>query len=211
MLFDLDGTLTDPLDGIANSLAYALERLGRPPVDRATVARLIGPPITEGYMRVLGMTTAQAEETLVLYRQYFSERGLYENVLYDGILELLRQLAHAGVRCAVATSKADVYAERIIEHFGMAMSFEFVGGSSLDRVRSTKADVIQHTMRTIGADPITTVMVGDRSHDVVGAAEHGLPCIGVLWGYGSARELRDAGALAVAATPAELARLLLPR
>jgi len=211
VLFDLDGTLTDPFEGIANSLAYALDRLGRPPVDRATVARLIGPPYTEGYVQVLGMTPSDAEETIAVYREYFSERGIFENTVYDGIPALLTRLTEAGVRCAVATSKPETYAVRIIEHF--ALPVDVVTGASLDGVLSRKGDVIAEAVRrlaTTGDGVGRTVMVGDRSHDVVGAAEHGIPCIGVLWGYGSAAELTDAGAVALAATPAELADLLLP-
>ncbi|MDQ1702470.1 MAG: phosphoglycolate phosphatase [Frankiaceae bacterium] len=214
VLFDLDGTLTDPLDGIANALAYALDRLGRPPVDRATVARLIGPPYTDGYVNVLGMTPAEAEETIAVYREYFSERGLFENTVYDGIPALLQQLSDAGVRCGLATSKPETFAERIVEHFGLRL--DVVAGATLDGVRSRKGDVIAEAVRRLGGgdparvDTTRMVMVGDRSHDVVGATEHGLPCIGVLWGYGDADELFGAGAAAVVATPADLTKLLLP-
>ncbi|MCU1675474.1 MAG: putative phosphatase [Frankiales bacterium] len=212
VLFDLDGTLTDPLDGIANSLAYALDKLGRPAVDRATVSRLIGPPYTEGYRTILGMTAAEAEETIAVYREYFTDRGLFENTVYDGIPQVLRSLRAAGVRCAVATSKPQVFAARILEHFGLAGEFAFIAGATLDGVRSHKSDVVAHALSGLGdADPAGAVMVGDRSHDVLGAAAHGVACIGVLWGYGDEAELRDAGAVEVAASPADLAALLLPR
>ena len=209
VVFDLDGTLSDPLDGVANALAYALDKLGRPPISRATVTQLIGPPGTEGYVRVLGMTPAEAEETIAVYREYYTDRGLFENSLYDGIPELLTQLADAGVRCAVATSKPAVYAERIIDHFGLHDAFTFVGGASLDGKRSLKADVVAHTMAALGdPDPATAVMIGDRSHDVIGAAAHGLVCIGALWGYGSEDELVTAGAIAVTESPKALSLLL---
>jgi phosphoglycolate phosphatase len=209
VLFDLDGTLTDPLDGIANALAYALDKLGRPPVDRVTVARLIGPPYTDGYVRILGMTPAEAEETIAVYREYYTDRGLFENSLYDGILELLTGLADAGVRCAVATSKPTVYADRIIDHFGLRDLVAFVGGATLDGKRSLKADVVAHALAELG-DPAraSTVMVGDRHHDVIGAAAHGIGCIGALWGYGTEAELVDAGAIAVAESPKALSLLL---
>jgi phosphoglycolate phosphatase len=212
VLFDLDGTLTDPLDGIANALAYAMERLGRPPVDRATVAQLIGPPYTEGYVTVLGMTPAEAEETIAVYREYYADAGMLENEVYAGIPELLRELSGAGVACGVATSKPEVFAEQILDHFGLADRFTVIAGASLDGGRSRKADVIAHAVALLGAErPGRTVMIGDRRHDVVGAAEHGLDCIGVLWGYGSAEELTTAGAAALAATPTALGDVLLGR
>jgi phosphoglycolate phosphatase len=210
VLFDLDGTLTDPLDGIANALNYAMERLGRPPVDRATVELLIGPPYTEGYVTVLGMTPAEAEETIAVYREYYAVAGMLENEVYAGIPELLLALADAGISCGVATSKPEVFAEQILDHFGLADRFTVIAGASLDGGRSRKADVIAHAVSLLGAArPGRTVMIGDRRHDVEGAAEHGIECIGVLWGYGSADELTEAGAVTLAKTPHDLGGLLL--
>lgn len=209
VLFDLDGTLTDPAVGITRSVAYALEQLGRPPLAAGELLRFIGPPIQEGFADVAGIATADVDRAVTAYRDYFAVTGIFENELYVGIVDVLQQLLGRGVRLAVATSKPTVFARRIVQHFAIAEFFEVVGGAELDGSRRHKADVIAHVLASLGEDTGRVVMVGDREHDVLGAAVHGLPCIGVGWGYGSELELRNAGALAVVARVDDLAEFLL--
>lgn len=209
VLFDLDGTLTDPGLGITNSILYALDKMGFPKPPREDLYPFIGPPLTESFQKYCGMTAEQAEEALRVYREYFSVTGLFENSVYDGIPEMLDSLRKAGLRLCLATSKPEVYARRIVERFDLARCLDFVGGATLTGERNAKADVIAYVLAETGTPAGQTVMVGDRRHDAEGAAAHGIPCIGVLWGYGDETELRAAGAAQIASDPGELARLIL--
>lgn len=210
ILFDLDGTLTDPGLGITNAVAYALQKLGRAVPPRTELYRYIGPPLLPSFQSYAGMDEAEARRALGLYREYFAPRGIFENEVYPGIPELLAALKDAGRQLVLATSKPEPFARRILEHFALAGYFDLVAGSTLEETRTEKREVIAWALEKARADPARTVMVGDRSYDVQGAAANGIPCIGVLFGYGSAGELRDAGAVAVAATVQELRALLLP-
>lgn len=208
VLLDLDGTLTDPQEGIVASYDHAMAALGRPPVPPEQRWMLIGPPLREVFTS-LGVPGEQVEEAVTAYRAYFAPRGMLENRVYDGIPEALADLRAAGARLAVATSKPEPYARRILEHFGLDHWFEHVAGATLDGRVGAKADVIALALQGLGADPGPhVVMVGDRSHDVLGAAAHGLGCIGVAWGFAAPRELEDAGAVAIARDPGDLVRLL---
>jgi len=209
ILFDLDGTLTDPGLGITNSILYALGKMGFPKPPRENLYPFIGPPLTESFQKYCGMTAAQAEEALRLYREYFSVTGLFENSVYDGIPEMLASLRNAELRLCLATSKPEIYARRIVERFDLAPYLDFVGGATLSGERNAKADVIAYVLNETGTAADQTIMVGDRRHDVEGAAVHRLPAIGVLWGYGDETELRTAGAAQIASDPGELARLIL--
>ena len=199
--FDLDGTLTDPKPGITRSIQYALQKLDHPAIPTEDeLTWCIGPPLRASFAKILG-GEAQADRAVALYRERFSDIGLYENGVYDGIGELLTTLSQSGQRLFVATSKPHVFATRIVEHFGLRHHFEHVFGSELDGTRVDKSDLLQYALKVAAVDPSKTLMIGDRSHDMVGAGNNGMKGIGVLYGYGSEAELIGAGALHVCATP----------
>jgi phosphoglycolate phosphatase len=192
VFFDLDGTLTNPKPGITRSIQYALERLGFAVPSEDDLVWCIGPPLHASFKKLVG-SDELAHRAVELYRERFSEIGLYENETYAGIEETLSEVA-AGRRLFVATSKPKVYADRIIEHFGLGRYFEEVFGSELDGTRTDKADLLAYALAGTKADPRRSIMIGDRSHDIVGAGKNGMKAIGVLYGYGSLSELTEAGA-----------------
>jgi len=199
--FDLDGTLTNPKPGITRSIQYALQKLDHPAIPTEDeLTWCIGPPLRASFAKILG-GEAQADRAVALYRERFSDIGLYENGVYDGISEVLTTLSQSGRRLFVATSKPHVFATRIIEHFGLRHHFEHVFGSELDGTRVDKSDLLQYALDIAAVDPSKTLMIGDRSHDMVGAGNNGMKGIGVLYGYGTRDELIGAGALQVCATP----------
>ncbi|AWM88789.1 HAD family hydrolase [Microvirga sp. 17 mud 1-3] len=202
-LFDLDGTLTDPKTGITRSVQYALERLGRPVPEADALTWMIGPPLIAGFSELLG-GPEDAPEAVRLYRERFSDVGLFENEVYAGIPALLARLRDEEVRLFVATSKPHVYARRIVEHFGLAPFFGEIYGSELDNRNTDKRDLIRHILAQEGFDPAGAVMIGDRKHDAIGARANGLAAIGVTWGYGSRQELQDAGVACLVDDPGEL-------
>jgi len=210
VLFDLDGTLTDPQIGITTSVKYALMHEGIAIPEGDNLTWVIGPPLQESFQTL----AASADEVILSrlysrYRERYEPIGLYENHVYDGIVELLQSLNQSNVRCFIATSKLTVYAKRITDHFALTPYFEGIVGSELDGTRSAKADVIQHLLMTYGLIPDHCVMVGDRMHDVVGAQRSGLTSIGVHWGYGSHEELQTAGATYIVEKVADLRTLLI--
>lgn len=206
--FDLDGTLTDPKQGITNCIRHALERLGcaAPPADDLTWC--IGPPLLGSFETLVGGEPALAERALALYRERFGEVGLFENELYDGITDLLSACRNAGHRLFVATSKPTVYAERIITHFGLAHHFEAVCGSELDGTRTDKTDLLRWLLANHAVDAATATMIGDRRYDILGARNNAMHTIGVAYGYGSRAELTAAGADRIAESPAALSGIL---
>ena len=203
VFFDLDGTLTDPKPGITRCVQYALDRLGHavPHVDELTWC--IGPPLQQSFHRLVGESHAAA--ALDLYRQRFSDVGLYENTVYPQVHESLRALADAGIRLHVASSKPQVYVDRILDHFDLRACFDQVFGSELDGTRADKTELLRYALAKTRADPATATMVGDREHDAIGAFRNGLGFVGVLYGYGSAQELKCVGAMRFVRTPSELA------
>lgn len=205
ILFDLDGTLTDPREGITRSLAHAMERMGLapPPVESLTFA--IGPPLRASLARLLGTDERDAvERALAFYRERFADVGLFENAPYEGIAESLAALNAGGATLLVATSKPRIYAERIVRHFGLDTHFAAVHGCELDGTREDKRDLLAHLLAHHGITPHGCVMVGDRGADMRAALHHGTAALGVLWGYGSREELESEGAQALCATPLEL-------
>ena len=205
ILFDLDGTLTDPREGITKCIAHALERMGvePPPLDELTFA--IGPPLRASLAALLGTESRDAvERALAHYRERFADVGLYENAPYEGIDEALEALRRAGHPLYVATSKPRVYAERIVAHFSLHAHFEAVHGCELDGTREDKRDILAHLFPGHGIDPARAVMVGDRGVDMAAARHHGARALGALWGYGSTPELEEAGAHALCTQPAEI-------
>ena len=208
VLFDLDGTLTASGPGILASVRYALTALGEAVPDPDVLGGFVGPPLLDSFQRLCGLTEVRARAAVAAYRESYVARGQFQNSVYDGIPELLMQLREAGRTLAVATSKAEVYAVSILEHFGLAIFFDAVVGTELDGLHTTKAEVIAQALVRLDRSAANAVMVGDRSHDVVGALARGMPCVGALWGYGSADELTGAGAVALADWPAGLGSLL---
>lgn len=209
VLFDLDGTLTDPGIGITNSVMYALRKYGIdvPPSDRASLYPFIGPPLTESFSKYFGFSSEQAVEAVAYYREYFGVTGIFENTVYEGIPELLEGLRAAGKRILLATSKPEVYAVEILRHFGLLRYFDFAAGSTLDGSRLKKADVIRYALASCGIgedEKPHLLMVGDREHDVLGARAVGIDAVGVTFGYGSRAELEAAGAAYIADTPADV-------
>lgn len=208
LLFDLDGTLTDPKTGILNCFRYALEELGCAPPAEAELERHIGPPIHQTFRELIGTDDAiLIEEAIRHYRVRFSSTGLFENALYDGIPEALEQLRSAGARLYLATSKPAVYAERIVDHFGLRGYFHALYGSELDGTRGEKKDLIAWILGQENLSYDRCRMIGDREYDAFGALANGVMPLGVLWGYGSEEELRAAGCVALYERPEELAHL----
>jgi phosphoglycolate phosphatase len=203
IFFDLDGTLTNPKAGITRSIQYALKTLGQTVPDEDELTWCIGPPL-HASLKTLTGTDALADRALLLYRERFSDVGLFENEAYGGIEETLSALAATVERMFVATSKPAVYAERIIDHFGLRRYFVRVFGSELDGTRVDKGDLLRYALEEAQVDPRSAVMIGDRSHDVLGARRNGMTAIGVLYGYGSEDELRGAGAHHICATHPDL-------
>jgi phosphoglycolate phosphatase len=199
ILFDLDGTITDSAPGIIGRLSRTLEAMGRPIPAPAELVAFVGPPILDGFRDVASMTTAEAEEALQVYRAFAASEGPQDDArAYPGMLGLVRALHAAGIPLALATSKSEVQATRVLEHLELTECFTVVCGASEDETRSAKADVVEEALRRLreqGVDLSHLVMVGDREHDVHGAAAHGVPVIMVEWGYGSPAE--SAGAIAV--------------
>ena len=201
--FDLDGTLTDPKPGITGSIQYALKKLGKPVPSQDQLTWCIGPPL-HASLKALTGTDALADQALLLYRERFSEVGLFENTPYPAIHDTLAAVAATGARLFVATSKPAVYAERIVAHFGLRDYFERVFGSELDGTRVDKRDLLAYALAEAKVDPRGAIMIGDRSHDMIGARTNGITAIGVLYGYGGEAELREAGAHHICATHPEL-------
>ncbi|UZE47817.1 HAD family hydrolase [Rhodopseudomonas sp. P2A-2r] len=200
IFLDLDGTLTDPKVGITRSIQHALAALDQPVPAEQDLLWCIGPPLITSFRTMLG-DEARAARAVTLYRERFSDIGLYENKLYDGIHELLTGLKAAGPRLFVATSKAHVFASRIIEHFGLAGYFEHVYGAELDGTRGEKTALLHYALDQRGLAGNRAVMVGDRSFDMIGARNNAMTPVGVLYGYGNEQELRGAGAAHVCVTP----------
>ncbi|MDJ0939740.1 MAG: HAD hydrolase-like protein [Woeseiaceae bacterium] len=201
--FDLDGTLTDPFVGISRSIEYALERLGVPRPTDDELRRFIGPPLLESFAELVG---SDARYALELYRERFGDVGWQENEPYEGIHETLASLKEQAV-LFVATSKPRVYAERIVEYFGMSPCFDTVYGAELDGTRGDKTELLAYAL-DLSPGHSAAVMIGDRRHDMIGARNNNMNAIGAAWGYGSIEELESAGAQSIAHAPTELKGLV---
>lgn len=210
LLFDLDGTLSDPKVGITRSVQYALEAFGIHVENPDDLCHFIGPPLRESFMKYYGMDESGAEAAVAKYREYFADKGIFENELYDGIPAMLESLRSHGKTLLLATSKPTVFAERILVHFGIEGFFSFIGGSELDGRRSKKDEVIDYVLQENRITALdSAIMVGDREHDIIGAVKTGIQSIGVLYGYGGYDELAKAGATKIVGTVAELQEALL--
>ena len=199
--FDLDGTITDSSLGITNSVRYALAKYGIEEPDRKKLYRFIGPPLAESFREFYEFPEEQCQEAIRYYREYYRDKGIYENQVYDGLEEVLKKLKEVGKQLVVATSKPEVFAREIIRYFHLDSYFSYVAGMELDGGRGTKAEVIEYAIRSCGAeDRREVLMIGDRKHDVIGARQAGIDCVGVLYGFGSEEELKEAGAAGIAAS-----------
>jgi phosphoglycolate phosphatase len=207
VLFDLDGTLVDSSPGIHSSVRHAAAELGLPPPTSIQLRGMVGPPLQEGFALVLGVPIADVPRAVAAYRAHYAGGALLETTVHDGVPELLTALRAAGATLAVATSKPEPFAVRLLEHTGLLPAFASVHGATMDGTVRHKDQVVAAALAAhpAGRDP---VLVGDRSHDVLGAAAHGLPCIGAGWGPAEDGELETAGAAAVAATPADVLTIL---
>ena len=206
IFFDLDGTLTDSGEGIINCAILALEHFGLPVPSRQELRVFVGPPLDQTFIK-FGVPEDKAEEAIRVYRSRYTTVGKFENFPYPGIREMLQSLNDHGHRLFVATSKPEAMSVEILEKFGLAHYFERICGATFDGTRSHKADVIAYLLNQV-SDISKAVMVGDTAFDVIGAAQHNIPTIGVSWGYGLVQDMVDAGAAAIASTPDELLALL---
>ncbi len=209
ILFDLDGTLTDPKEGILNCIRYALEELGYTSPAESELRQYIGPPLQTSFHELLASEdTALVDQAIALYRERFAPTGLFENTLYPDIPETLQHLYSKETTLYVATSKPTIYAEKIISHFGLAKFFREIHGSQLDGTRSNKKELIEYILTKEGLAANETIMVGDRKHDAIGAIANGVQAHGVLWGYGAQEELEQAGCSALHEHPQSLQGLV---
>lgn len=192
--FDLDGTLTDPALGLTTGFEYAFRKLGINAGDKQSLCRFIGPPLLDCWMGEFGFTHEEADIAIGLFREYYSVYGWRENKVYEGIPELLEELRGAGKRLAVATSKPEEQARKIIRLFNLEKYFDYVGGAVSHRIRATKSEVLEYAISEIGNIPRDRcILVGDRRFDAEGAAKLGIDSLGVLYGHGSEKEVREAG------------------
>lgn len=206
ILFDLDGTLTDSGEGIINCALLALEHFGLALPDRSTMKAFVGPPLHETFIR-FGVPADKADEAVAVYRSRYIPIGMFENMPYPGVEMLLKTLKADGHKLLIATSKPEWMAVDILKHFDLAKYFDCICGATMDTSRSTKEDVIAYLLEQNGTAE-DMIMVGDTKYDVIGAKMHHIPCVGVSWGYGSAQEMLDAGAVAISNTVSELLEYL---
>lgn len=210
ILFDLDGTLTNPALGITNSLAYALEKFNIEVTDKKDLYRFIGPPLQDSFENFYHFSKEDSLKAVDFYRDYFRHKGLYENKVYQGIPDLLEKLKSHEKRLLIATSKPEEFAIQILKYFELFDYFDLVAGASMDGSRRLKGDVIAHALTSAQVSDLSaTIMIGDRDHDVIGAKENGLDAIGVLYGFGNREELEKAGARYIATRVEELKEILL--
>ena len=210
IFFDLDGTLTEPAEGITNSVAFALRKFGIEIKTRAELQKFIGPPLIDSFMEFYGFTREKAEKAVEYYREFYRETGIYQNRVYEGIPALLNLLCEKDKKIILATSKPEKFANQILEHFDLSKYFHLVIGATMDEKRSRKDEVLAYAIEKSGISDISSaVMMGDRKFDIEAAHKYGMEAVGVLFGYGTIEELKAAGADYIAATPNELKNLLI--
>lgn len=216
LLFDLDGTLTDPMEGITTSVQYALKAFGIEEPDLQKLTPFIGPPLRDSFMRFYGFDEVQAEEAVAKYREWFAPKGIFQNKIYEGMPQMLAMLKEKGKVLAVASSKPQVFVEKVLHYFNIYEYFTVIVGSELDGGRESKEEVVEEALRQLGVTAgncdkwgeNAAVMIGDRKFDIRGGKEHGLVAVGVNYGYAEEGELTEAGADYVADTVEELGRIL---
>jgi len=204
ILFDLDGTLTDSREGIFACIKHGLSAVGEPIPSVSDLVSFIGPPLRDTFATLLSGNCERVEAAIEAYHDRFATHGMFENVVYDGIPEALESLVARGAQLYVATSKPRVFAEQIVDHFGLARYFTATHGSELNGELSDKGDLIRHLLKTAGLRSADTIMVGDRQHDIRGARRNQVLPVGVLWGFGTREELMRAGAAQLFEQPDDL-------
>ena len=210
ILFDLDGTLTDPGVGITNAVMYALKKFQIEVEDRTPLYKFIGPPLLESFEKFYGLSEEESQWALKYYREYFKPYGLYENEVYEGVEDMLKTLKAQGKTIILATSKPEEFAKEILRYFELDKYFDFVAGATMDEKRVKKADVIRYALESCKiADLSSVVMVGDREHDILGAKQVGVDSVGVLYGYGNYEELKEAGAGHIVEKTEEILKIVL--
>lgn len=210
ILFDLDGTLTDPFEGITKSVQYALNHFDIQVTDLTQLTKFIGPPLHQSFMEYYNLDSQQSHQAVVKYRERFAEIGIFENKVFEGIDELLKDLKAQNKKIIMATSKPEVYAIRIAEHYDFAKYFDLIVGSFLDGKRQAKSEVIEYIIRAQNIESVDeAIMIGDRLHDIKGAKHHNMETIGVSFGYGGTKELELAGATYIVDTVEQLRQLLI--
>ncbi len=208
VLFDFDGTLADSSEGIFKSLIYAFECDGKPAPAESTLRKFIGPPIYDSFKNLFGYTDGKIDFMIEKYRERYREKGYLETRIYDGIPELLCTLREKGIKIATASSKPTVFIEQILKEHGLYGYFDYIGGTQFDNISADKAAVLQSAMDALGVTARETVMVGDRLFDIRGAKGVGVPCIAVLYGFGSREEFVEYGAEYIVETPAQIETLI---
>lgn len=204
-LFDLDGTIIDSSVGITNSAMYALKKYGIEETDRTKLYPFIGPPLQESFQKYYGFSEEKSHKAVDFYREYYRDKGVYENRVYDGFEETVKRLKTDGKTLIVATSKPEVYAREILDDLKMSPYFDYIAGMELDGGRGSKAEVIEYALKSCHIeDRFGVLMVGDREYDVLGAKKTGLDCMGVLYGFGDRAELERAGADYIVERPKEI-------
>lgn len=210
ILFDLDGTLADPGIGITNSVAFALKKYGIEVSDKRRLFSFVGPPLIDSFMKYYGFSKEKAIKAVEYYREYYTVKGIFENKLYEGIPQMLENLQKNGKKIVLATSKPDVFANKILKHFSIDKYFYFVAGATIDETRTQKQEVIAYALERCGiTDKKDVIMVGDRKYDIIGAKLCSVDSLGVLYGYGSKEELQNAGAGCLVEKVKDLEKILI--
>ena len=210
VLFDLDGTITDPFEGITASIIYALDKFGISVPDRNELAAFIGPPLVDSFSKYYGFSHGCSLAAVGYYREYYGKKGIFECTLYDGIADLFHRLKDSGTKVIIATSKPEHFAVKLMKHFGLDSCFESICGATMDEKRSNKDEVIRYALDRNGiTDTDECIMVGDRKYDVLGAKAAGIKSVGVLYGYGSREEMNVSAPDFIAESIAELGKILL--
>lgn len=208
ILFDLDGTLTDSAPGIIECFRHTLTHMGFPELDN--IMQILGPPLQNSFSELCGMDTAQTDEAVKFFRRHYSEKYLFVNSVYEGVPQMLEELKSHGIKLLVATCKAEPYALRILEKFGLSRYFDFAGGADINGSRSTKAQVIEYVLGNSEVSKNSRIlMVGDRMHDIQGAHQCGIPCAAAAWGYGNMAEFTEYNADFIAENPKDLLNLII--
>lgn len=208
VLFDLDGTITDPFEGISNSVVYALGKFGIEVADRNELKCFIGPPLYESFMTRYGFDKPAALKAIDCYREYYADRGIFECYLYDGIEETLSELHRRKKTVMLATSKPEIFAKKLLERFNLTCYFDYIAGATLDSSLVDKDKIIALALKRSGCDRSRAIMVGDRKHDIYGAKQNGIKCVGATYGYGGISELTAAGADFIIDRPTALLKIV---
>ena len=209
VFFDLDGTLTDSGEGIINAAVYALEKYNIEVNDRSELRKFIGPPLQDSFSTDYGFSEDEIEDVIKTFREYYSEKGIFENTIYENIQTVLFELKNRGKKLVVATSKPEVFTKKVLDHFNISSYFDYVSGATLNNEKIQKVDIIRDAFCKLGiTDKSKVVMIGDRKLDVLGAKENGIDSIGVLWGYGDLLELEKVGPTYIAEKVLDLLEII---